>query len=102
MPPPDRQSHRLKGYDYSQDGDYYVTICTGGRYCSLSNIVRGKIHLSSIGVLVDESWRDNTVSTRRPFRRLLNRRRRIVYGGTKKAVKGLMNQTPTKIRSFAV
>ena len=34
-----RKSLRLPGYDYSQNGVYFITICTEGRYCSLSSIV---------------------------------------------------------------
>ena len=40
---PKRKSTRLKGYDYSTTGAYFVTICTHNRKCILSNIV-GAIH----------------------------------------------------------
>ena len=33
-----RKSHRLKGYDYSQKGIYYITICTRDRENLLSKI----------------------------------------------------------------
>ena len=36
---PKRKSTRLKGYDYSQNGAYFITICTNDRKCILSNIV---------------------------------------------------------------
>ncbi len=36
---PKRKPTRLKGYDYSLPGAYFVTICTKGRKCILSNIV---------------------------------------------------------------
>ena len=35
---PKRKSPRLKGYDYSQNGAYFVTICTHERKCLLSRI----------------------------------------------------------------
>ena len=36
---PKRKPTRLKGYDYSQNGAYFVTICTHNRKCILGNIV---------------------------------------------------------------
>ena len=33
-----RKHPRLKGYDYSQNGAYYVTICVEGRRCILGSI----------------------------------------------------------------
>ncbi len=40
---PNRKPTRLKGYDYSQNGAYFITICTHNRKCLFSNIV-GAIH----------------------------------------------------------
>ena len=40
---PKRKPTRLKGYDYSQNGAYFITICTHNRKCLFSNIV-GEIH----------------------------------------------------------
>ena len=36
-----RNSLRLKGYDYSQPGAYFITICTENKICYLGNIVDG-------------------------------------------------------------
>ncbi len=36
---PNRKHPRLKGYDYSTPGAYFVTICTHNKQCILSNIV---------------------------------------------------------------
>ena len=36
---PKRKSTRLSGYDYSQNGAYFITICTQNRKCLFSNIV---------------------------------------------------------------
>ena len=33
-----RKSNRLKGYDYAQEGMYYITICTRDREPILSTI----------------------------------------------------------------
>jgi len=40
---PKRKPTRLKGYDYSQNGAYFITICTHGKKYLLSNIV-GDFH----------------------------------------------------------
>ncbi|MCD6234217.1 MAG: hypothetical protein J7K63_04165 [Candidatus Marinimicrobia bacterium] len=37
-----RRSIRLKGYDYSQAGAYFVTMCTQNRECLFGEIVDGK------------------------------------------------------------
>ena len=42
---PKRKPTRLKGYDYSTPGAYFITICTHNRKCLFSNIV-GAIHES--------------------------------------------------------
>ncbi len=39
---PTRKRNRLKDYDYSQNGAYFVTICTKDRKEILSNIVVGE------------------------------------------------------------
>ena len=36
---PKRKPTRLKGYDYSAPGAYFVTICTHNKQCILSKIV---------------------------------------------------------------
>ena len=33
-----RKNIRLKGYDYSLEGYYFITICTQNRECVLSNV----------------------------------------------------------------
>ncbi|MBR1970096.1 MAG: hypothetical protein IKA17_07045, partial [Clostridia bacterium] len=38
---PKRKSTRLKEYDYSSPGAYFITICTKDRKCLLSEIVVG-------------------------------------------------------------
>jgi len=53
-----RHSIRLKGYDYSQTGYYFVTICTRNREWVFSDVVDGKMKLSRIGQLVQIAWND--------------------------------------------
>ena len=51
-----RRSTRLKGYDYSSTGYYFVTICVRGGVCSLGDIVDGEMVYSDYGRIVMESW----------------------------------------------
>jgi len=53
-----RRSIRLKHYDYSEPGDYFVTICTKNRKCLLGNIVDGKMVLNKLGLIVKRCWHD--------------------------------------------
>ena len=39
MEQPVRKKNRLENYDYSQNGAYFITICTDKRKCLLSTIV---------------------------------------------------------------
>ena len=45
---PKRKPLRLKHYDYSSPGAYFVTICTGGKRCFLSKVTVGAIHESPL------------------------------------------------------
>ncbi|WP_444549978.1 transposase [Candidatus Magnetomonas plexicatena] len=45
----DRKSMRLKGYDYSQLGAYFITICTQNRECLFGEIFDGKMVLTDAG-----------------------------------------------------
>src|SRR4030095_4507850 len=51
-----RQSIRLRGYDYSKIGTYFVTICTQNRECVFGRVVNEKIALNSMGAMVMETW----------------------------------------------
>lgn len=51
-----RRSIRLRGYDYADDGVYYVTICTHQRECLLGQVVDGEMVLSSAGEAVRSVW----------------------------------------------
>jgi len=50
------ESARLKGWDYSSVGYYFVTICTLEKLCTLGNVVDGVIRLSPVGEIVAEEW----------------------------------------------
>jgi putative transposase len=51
-----RQSHRLKDYDYSQPGAYFVTIATQNHRCIFGKISDSIVSLSSLGRIVQECW----------------------------------------------
>ncbi len=51
-----RRSIRLKGYDYTQPGAYFVTICTEDRECLLGEIVDGEMQLNDAGWMVQTVW----------------------------------------------
>jgi putative transposase len=50
------ESSRLKGWDYSAAGCYFVTICTRDQECWLGNVVDGVMRLSPAGEIVAEEW----------------------------------------------
>ncbi len=53
---PDRRSIRLRGYDYSQPGAYFITVCSESRECLFGEIRDGRILLSAFGRIVDDEW----------------------------------------------
>jgi len=53
---PRRKSIRLKEYDYSFTGWYYVTICTKNFRNWFGEIKKGKIILNDLGKIVEEEW----------------------------------------------
>ncbi|MEY3121375.1 MAG: hypothetical protein RI993_200 [Pseudomonadota bacterium] len=52
-----RKSIRLQGYDYSQAGLYFITICTHNRVPLFGNIVDGEMQFNESGIVADEEWR---------------------------------------------
>jgi REP element-mobilizing transposase RayT len=50
-----RRSIRLKGYDYSQAGLYFITICIQNRACLFGKIENGVMILNDAGRMV-EKW----------------------------------------------
>lgn len=51
-----RRSIRLRGYDYTRKGVYFVTICTQDRACLFGEIVNDEMRLSEAGAMVAEIW----------------------------------------------
>ncbi|MGI5865163.1 MAG: transposase [Myxococcales bacterium] len=53
---PTRKSIRLKGYNYSSAGVYFVTVCTAQRRCILGVIDGGRMVLNEAGRIVEREW----------------------------------------------
>ena len=50
------ESTRLQEWDYSNNGYYFITICTKNKIPSLGKIDDGIIVLSEIGKIVEQEW----------------------------------------------
>jgi REP element-mobilizing transposase RayT len=53
-----RRSLRLKGYDYSRSGDYFVTICVQNRDCLFGIMENGSIRINEAGIMIEREWLD--------------------------------------------
>jgi len=51
-----RKSLRLKNYDYSRSGYYFITICTHNRLGCWGTIENGIMTLNDSGVMISEVW----------------------------------------------
>ncbi|MCG2811283.1 MAG: hypothetical protein L6428_07475 [Candidatus Aminicenantes bacterium] len=104
-----RRSIRLKGYDYSRTGYYFVTICSRERECLFGEVGDSKIILNEMGVLAEKMWRE--LPDRFPavlidqFVVMPNHLHGIIrimehiQNGKAAECGGLMNQTPTPKRA---
>ena len=53
-----RRSIRLKEYDYTTPGAYFVTICTHNKGCIFGEIENGKMNLNDAGDMVLKWWNE--------------------------------------------
>jgi REP element-mobilizing transposase RayT len=51
-----RRSIRLKGYDYTQAGAYFITICSHQREHVFGEVVNGEMKLSKFGLVAKQQW----------------------------------------------
>ena len=51
-----RRSIRLKGYDYTQPGAYFVTFCSHRRDEIFGEVINGEMKLSALGEFVHQEW----------------------------------------------
>jgi putative transposase len=95
-----RRSLRLPEYDYSQEGAYYITICTQDRKCLLGKIANGRMALTRCGEIAEKWWNNlpeyfpdvvlnEYVIMPNHFHGII-----IITGD---GSRGLINQTPTDI-----
>ncbi|MFZ2189428.1 MAG: hypothetical protein WA057_02085 [Candidatus Magasanikiibacteriota bacterium] len=51
-------SSRLDGYDYSQNGNYFITICVHEKQHYFGEVVNGKMKLSPLGLVAQKCWQE--------------------------------------------
>ena len=51
-----RRSIRLQGYDYSQAGLYFITICCEDRICRFGQVENGTMILNKYGQIAYDEW----------------------------------------------
>jgi len=51
-----RRSIRLRGYDYSLAGLYFLTLCAQGRRCLFGDVVDGTMRLNALGEIIAREW----------------------------------------------
>tara|TARA_R110002095_G_scaffold63618_2_gene53647 strand:- start:83 stop:484 length:402 start_codon:yes stop_codon:yes gene_type:complete len=56
MNSPRRKEIRLPGYDYSQAGLYFLTICTQNSLCLFGTVQEGVMNLNHAGDMVQKWW----------------------------------------------
>lgn len=56
MDKPARRSIRLKNYDYSRSGWYFVTICTAHRLCLFGDVIDGQMVTNELGKAAIIEW----------------------------------------------
>ena len=55
---PRRRSIRLKEFDYSQAGAYFVTVCTRDRTCLFGDVAASEMRLNEYGRIAFAAWED--------------------------------------------
>jgi putative transposase len=53
-----RHSIRLRDYDYTQPGAYFITVCAHERACLFGDIADGEMRLNEYGRVATECWND--------------------------------------------
>ena len=54
----ERKLNRLRDYDYSEFGYYFVTICVKDRELCFGDVVGGNMILNKFGRIADQCWRE--------------------------------------------
>ncbi|MCE2438138.1 MAG: transposase, partial [Candidatus Latescibacteria bacterium] len=53
---PRRRSIRLRDYDYSRAGAYFITVCTKGQRLLFGEVNDGEVELNESGRIAEEEW----------------------------------------------
>ena len=53
-----RRSIRLKQYDYTRTGAYFVTACAQNRECFFGEFVDGVMRLADVGEMIQKIWQE--------------------------------------------
>jgi len=56
-----RRSIRLKGYDYSQAGAYFVTICAQSRECLFGDVIESEMRVNNAGRMIRKWWNESAM-----------------------------------------
>ena len=51
-----RSTIRLPNFDYSEPGEYFITICTEGKECWFGKVVNDKMILNNSGKIAEKCW----------------------------------------------
>ncbi|MEG1801028.1 MAG: hypothetical protein RR273_03535 [Oscillospiraceae bacterium] len=60
---PKRKPQRLKGYNYSQNGAYFITICTQDRLPLFGALMNGVVLLNHAGFMFEQRLFNATKDT---------------------------------------
>jgi REP element-mobilizing transposase RayT len=104
-----RRSIRLQGYEYTQQGAYFVTVCTYAHTCRFGAGVDGEMALNHLGRLVAQEWENTAVLRpnveRDAFVMMPNHVHGIIVivseGGGKDARRGMVHHAPASPRAFS-
>ncbi len=55
------ESARLRFWDYTSPGWYFVTVCTKNKKCFFGDVIDGEMNLSEVGRIVSEEWLKTTI-----------------------------------------
>jgi hypothetical protein len=55
---PRRKSLRLSGYDYRQQGVYYVILCSHEKLCFFGQIIDSTVKLNQYGKIAESVWQE--------------------------------------------
>lgn len=98
-----RRSIRLKGFDYTRKGAYYITIVTHQREHLFGEVVNGEMQLNRFGLVAKQQWE----KLARRFKHveliafvIMPASRRAPTDHTEKFGKPVKGSIPTIVRSY--